>query len=423
MKIYIFLFLFNLNQAFGNEITFDLNQFLTTYLNKSLSIENKKLVSEEISLKVKESKAGLLPSLNIVNATSKTDKIENLNKVDNDLRNQTYLKLGQNIFSGFKNVQNIKYYDLQNEKAKFDIKDQKLSDLINGVEFYFSLLKNQKDLENIINEIESNTKSLKELQRNMSNGNARKSQVLSIQTSLANNQIDLQNNKNDFQLLVIKINNFLQTNYEQIHVVNTEFSKKFSIEQIEKKMNLESRPDYNSLKVNAQSLEHKVLLSKSNLLPVVDLSANYYFNDNSKTQSLKNNYSVALSLTLQNPFSIESNSQINQSEIEQNISLINLRQKNQNLSEEKKTILQNINSTIELIKNLEATKKISEENVNYLKKEYNAGLTSYSDLLNASTGYQQTIRKLDQAKLDLELKIAKSLIWSGEFEEEKIYEK
>lgn len=394
--------------------TLTLKDFLNAYIKKSKPVESKQSSVESSNEKVIEAKSQFLPSTNLVNSISKTDKLsgDGDKTINTKLRNQAYLKLTQNIYDGARDTSGYQYSKFQLEKSKWDVSDTKYTEVLNGLDLYYGYLKAAADLQNIKQEIETNNKSLQDLKRNLSNGNAKRSQVLSIQATLASNQVDLLEAENTLRTYLIKINQDLSTNYGSLNLVRNQSQFDFNPDLLK----LEERADVQALRATTESLEQKIDVTNATRLPTLDLSGSYYLSDNSTSASLKDYYAVSLTLNIPFPFGTETRSQIAQARVEHNISLINQRIKEDSLQKEKKILIDNINSFIKRLKALEDAKNIAEENVKYLKKDFQAGLNSYSDYLSASTSYQQIIRKYDNAKIDYELALVKAEIWSGNIE-------
>lgn len=392
-----------------NKKTYKLNNFLQEYLSNSKNVEVQKLTKDQLVEKETEAKSGYLPSTSLVNYTSKTDKLsgEASSSVSTDLKNQTYVKVSQNIFNGFKNTSSVDYAKSEVSRGELDLRQQQFEEINNALELFYNTLKIQRDIKSYEEEIATNEKNLAEVRKSIANGNAKRSQLLSIQTTLAGNKVELLTAKSSLNDYLTKLNVQLNTNLSEVELINPELSS------VDANLEIEKRPDYLSLKEKANNLNYKVTATEAGRLPTVDVAGNYYLADNSKTSSLKNYYSVGLTVNIPFPFGYEARSQVNQAKIDQNVALVNQKLKYDTLNNEKNNLANQLETLKNKLVSLEEALNLANENAKYLKREYSSGLSSYIDYLSASTTMYQTQRKFEESKIDYELTKAKAMIWSG----------
>lgn len=400
MKILIIvplmLFTFNLSA----EEIIGLKEFLYKFAAESETIKVEQKTKESAMNTLKKSQSSYFPSLNGFIQGSKTDSVvDKLSASTTDLRTQTYLKLTQNLYNGGSDQNLIESSRLEIQQSNYKISKVYYEVLQTGLTYFFNLLKAKSEIENINLEIANNQKSLKELQRNLSNGLARKSQVKTLEVALANNYVDQNAALNNFAKIKTAI--LTQANIDAENYVN-QVDPKF-VEAISEKQfnfNLQSRADLQAAKINEALLQKSIDISKASKLPKLDLSASYYLSDNSKTNSLKNMYSAQLTLSIPMPFGDEKNMPI-----ENNInSLMSAKYQTKNLEKNLEVeylgLSLDYQNAILQIKALSSAYELAGKNAENLKADFRSGLVSYSEYLNATTTYQQIKRKLDQSKIE-----------------------
>jgi outer membrane protein TolC len=393
-----------------------LEEFVAKYLENSYSVDLKKLTNEAGAEKLKQAKSVYYPEADAIISTSKTDKLSGTvsTSTDTNLVTKSYLKITENLFNGLKDRETIEYNKKLLSKYNFDLKTTELSEVLSAVEIYFNYFKAQRDLENIKKEIDFNNKSLVEMRKKMMAGNASRTQVISLQSTIATNEVDLAEAIATLKTIVISATKYVGINLEDKKVDYPVFKYKIEdVANIQSLLKTEDRPEILAQKENSSALLHEAQAIKAVRLPTLDLSGSYYLSDNSKYSSTKDYYSVGLTLTIPFPFGDSKSSQINQALIDYNSSLVTEKQKLQDLDKEKDVLIATIVSTSNQMIALKNAVSISEENVRLLKKDYQMGLSSYSDYLTATTSYQQMVRKFDKMAIDFEYLCHKAMLWNG----------
>lgn len=377
-----------------------LKDFLVKYANESEIIKSELKTKESSLNSLRKSNSTYLPSLNGYVQGSKTDSIsDSSNSSSTDFRTQSYLKLTQNLYNGGSDQKTIEASKLDVVKAEQNVNKTYYEVLQTGLSNYFSLLKAKAEIENIKLEIEYNQKSLNELKRNLNNGLARKSQVKTLEVTLANNYVDQNSALNNY--FKIKSSILGQSSLD----VET-FVSKVDLKDLETKtetkfeLDLKNRADVQVLKINEEIKQKEIDISKSVKLPKLDLSASYYLSDTSKSNSQKDMYSAQLTLSIPFPFGDEKTVPIENSVNAKAIAQYQTKTLEKNLTVEFEGLKQDYKNAILQVNALKSAYELSEKNAENLKSDFRSGLVSYGEYLTASTTFQQIKRKLDQSKIE-----------------------
>lgn len=399
-KIIFLLFIFLAKKVPAIEIN-GLNDFLIKFATESELIKAEIKNKDSAINSFKKSNAAYYPNLNGYVQGSKTDSLEsgNTNTTNNDFRTQSYLKLSQNLYNGGSDQSTIESAQLEIKKSEQKMSNVYYEVLQSGLDNFFKLLKAKAEIENIKLEITNNQKSLRELQRNLSNGLARKSQVKTLEVALANNFVDQNTALNNYEKVKSSIYSQSSLNAED-YVAKVELKLLEDLNESKFAIDLKKRADVNAAIINEAMMQNTIDISKSGKLPKLDLSANYYLSDSSKTNSLKNMYSAQITLSIPFPFGDEKNMPI-----ENSVNSL-LTAKYQTKTIEKNLVVEfdglnlDYKNSIQQVKALKTAYELSEKNAENLQADYRSGLVSYGEYLSAYTTFQQIKRKLDQSKIE-----------------------
>lgn len=390
-------------QNAGQVLTLD--QFVKLSVGASQTVEVNKLTGEKSEDIVDEKKSAFLPTLN---ATA-----EVLETKDTSIT-QTAVNLNANLFKGFQDTATLKAAQKNRDQAKLNWSDSRYQEVDTALQTFFSLLQLESDVRNQQKEIEINEQNLKEAQRKLQYGGARKSEVISLQSNLANYRLSLietqtsvnQTRVKAFRALGIESDNF------QLQYANAR-CKIENINSIIAKMDPVSRADYKAQSAGVEASEQSLKAAKGKNLPSLDFTSSYILSD-SQSNSQKDEYNVGLTLTIPFPFGLEKKSQVSQAAKDFAIAKVNQEKTLLDLKQAKLQLAKQLNDDVASIQALAEAKKLNEENMKAMKADHSSGLSTYSDVLDASSTYQQTLRKYDKALLQLDLDCYRALVWSAD---------
>lgn len=415
-KTFVILFLILGIGRGANADALNLKTFVQKYLDSSLNIavsNSNKSMSEE---SLKSSQSNYYPTLSL---NADYSKMNPLDDGFSDGATEGSLKLSQNIFNGFRNKNAIDSKKVEVRSAQYSLKQKKHDETIAAINLYFSYLIQQKELKHLSDEISSNESILKEVKRNFSYGNAKKSQVLSLESTIASLNVEKSEAEVSLKKILNAINLKLKTNFQTLALVEEDLDKEYKYPQVEAQFDMEKRYDYKITKINIEKASLLIEENRNAYLPSLDLAFAYkvYVNDFSKSRGNEiGDQSVALNLSLPFPWSIDKNSKIASSRYGYEMAHFESLLKEQELKKEVEDLKLDLIHLSKQLDEVQKTLKLSTESLRITKKEFISGLSSYSDYLNSFTANQKVIRQFDRIKLQLNQKIMETQLWSHEFE-------
>lgn len=396
--------------------TLNLKSFVQKYLDSSLNIavsDSTKKVSEE---SLESTRTNYYPTLSLGADYSKA------NPLDDGFSGgaaEGSLKLSQNLFNGLRHKNAIASKKVEVSSAQYSLKQKKHDETIAAINLYFSYLIQDKELKHLIDEIKSNESILKEVKRNYSYGNAKKSQVLSLESTIASLNVEKSEAEVSLRKILTAINLKLKTDYQELVLVEENLEKEYKTPQAEAQFDMEKRYDYKLSKSNIEKAQLAIEENRKSYLPTLDLSFAYkvYVNDYAKSRGNEvGDQSVALSFSLPFPWSMDKNAKIESARYNYEIAHFESQLKEQELKKEVEELKLDLIHLSKQLDEVQKTLKLSEESLKIVKKEFVSGLSSYSDYLNSFTSNQKVIRQFDKIKLQLNQKIMETQLWSHEFE-------
>ena len=399
-----------------------LDEFVKKSVESSQTVEVKKLTYEQNDAAVDEKSSAFLPT---VNATASSYKSGNENGIADTGQNitssslnqaytQTKVNFSANLFNGLQDSSNLKAAKHQRTGAQLNWADARYTQVANSIEAYFAVLQYESDLKNQQKEIEINEQSLKETQRKLRYGGARKTEVISLQSTIATNKINMvatQSSLNQGRLTALRLINLgdepLQLKYEPGRCGAE------NIQSIIARMDPKKRADYKALGATTDAADATLSATKGKNFPTIDFTTSYVLSD-SQAISQQGSYNMALTLTIPFPFGFESRAQVAQAAKSLAIAKMNQEKSLLDLQQSRDGLIRQLLDDLANIKSLAEAKILNEQNVKAMKEDHRSGISTYSDVLSASTTYQQTIRQYDKAVLQLDLDCYRALVWSAD---------
>lgn len=393
--------------GWATDVRWTLSRFLNETVNQSYEVQQQQLVVERTELLQDEKKAAFLPSL-----TGKVEASQVSTASDNTVTRSS-LSLTQNIFNGLRDKSNLNVTTNQLAAEKLISEEATRSQIESSLKAYFQLLQAQSDYDSQKKEIEINQKSLADLRNRVNYGGARASEVINLETLIANNELSLSTMKLALEEKKIQARRLLNQTDNNLTLQHKTYTfKENEVRAFASQLNSLKRADYRTKEALVAAQKETVTAIKGLKFPTLDFSANYYLGstDNSTQEG---DYSLGITLTVPMPFSFEKKAQVSQAEKNLMIAEFEQQKTLKNLEQDRDLIIQKLLSNLEQIKLLEKAKSLSSKNVESLTRDQRNGLSSYSDVLQAASSYQQVLRQFNRLNLEFELNCYLAMVWTS----------
>lgn len=322
------------------------------------------------------------------------------------------LNLTQNLFNGLQDLKRLRAARASTSQSRATLVETRRAQIESSLRTFFALLADQSDLENEKKEIEFNEKSLGDTRSKIRSGAARPTEAITLESTIASNKIDFATTSADLAQQretarrLLGADGDVSVDYQPGHFRPAEITKLF------RKLDLEARADLRAQKANTEAALQTAGAAKSVMAPKLDLGGSYVMTD-SQVNSQKGQYNVAVTLTVPLPFGMEKRAQVEEAAKDYALAEKQEAQKRRDLELDRQQLVRTIEANVEQINRLNEAKELGRKNVQALKKDRAVGLSTYSEVLAASSSYQQIVRKADRALLDFELNCFRALIWSA----------
>lgn len=397
-----------------------LSQYLQKSLETSESVTDQTLATQKARAALDEQQAAFYPTISASAQSSKTDTIGNpphAQVVNSNIRTQTAITLSQNLFNGFRDNDSYNSAAAVAAQNEFLLQNVKRTQIQNAIDEFFTIMQYQSDIENLRKEIAFNEQSLKTTQRKIRAGNARQTQAINLQSTLAANHLELTNTE---ALLIVERNKVAR----QLKIDTTTLSfhhvPKFDPTKADACLNhldVNGREDLLAQRANTQALAAQLGVAQAVQLPKLDLNASFIPTDSQTSPTLKDQYTVTLALSVPLPFGAQKRAQIAQSRLALEMAQKAETEKILDLDLQKAQLIDGLNADVSQLQMLEESTKFSNQNVEAIRSDHKVGLASYNDVLVAFSNYQQVIRQYDRAKLSFERDCYRALAWSQDPEQ------
>lgn len=408
------------NTQTATKTVWTLEDFVNDSMERSDSVLEGDLTYQKYQGAYSEKKAVFLPTMNATASAVKSGgpplTVYNGTSTSLVSSDQSYtntkVNLSANLFNGLQDAANLKAAGHDREQYRFSLADARYTQVENAIEAFFALLQYESDERNYLKEIETNEKSLKEIENRVRIGSGRVTEVISMQSTIATNRLDLADTQSSLLQQRVKAARLLKIDDTQLKLSYGEARcQPEKVNSLIAKMDPEKRADLKATKEASASLEESLKSNKGKLLPTVDMSSSYTITDN-ETPSQQGSYNVSLTLTIPFPYSFEKNAQIDQAAKSYALAQAQQEEKRQNLERDRAEIVRQLQADLDQLQRLKEARGYSEKNVEAMKQDHRSGISTYSDVLTAVTSHQEILRKFDRAVLELDLDCYKALIWS-----------
>ncbi len=301
----------------------------------------------------------------------------------------------QPIFRGFREFAGIKQTRLLVDASQATLDQTRTALFVEFITNYLSIASLEKELENLDGELKLYDERIRELQGRVRIGRSRTSEVLTIEASRATALAQKELTRS--QMLSLR---------EQFSfLTGLPMETQFAAEpqpfagvpaNIQTYLEaIESRPDIRSLRVQNDAFDAAVDVAWGAHLPSIDLSGNYWLKRVGANQKVSWDVQASLSFPIFAGGTIQSRVREVASQSKQGV--LGLERTRRLATQEIRSLYQVIRTDQEQIKALNVAKDASEKNYRQQKRDYQLGLVTNLDVLQALSSSQASKRALDRA--------------------------
>lgn len=419
-----------------NNITqnsFRLNECLVIALEMNPSLKARLFELDAAKANLKEYRGSLLPMLNVSSAYNRfSDPYENGSYTDNSVGNifqQSFLTGGvtiqQPLFTGFRLSSEVSIAESGYKESEYRYESYLQDVMLNVKKSYYNLVVYQRLIRVVQKSVEQTTLYLEAAKERSKLGLARPVDVLKAEVELSNAKLQLIDVENSVLNAQGDLNKELGSPVTESiiavdilgsdQILNNELDLKTLILMAEKNL-----PELLQINMQIQAQKASVKLANSVFMPSLTAGANYtwYGNTISKMQG---NWSagIALNMTIFNGFSSRAN--VSKQKAILNSHIHEKEQLRQKVALTLRKALLNVKKSQNRIYAIQLLEKNAQKNLEIAEIEYQEGLGSMLELVDAQTAYisaQQdyilTQADLQIARAELDRKIGKLNVYAQE---------
>ena len=278
--------------------------------------------------------------------------------------------------------------------------------------FFFNLLAVEKDKKNLETEISLYLQRIKELKDRVRIGRSRSSEVLTVDSTLATLQAQIETTKSQISSYREALN--FQTGLSRdLSLIDT-IQTPPNIDSIDTYLKaIEERPDILSAKEILTASQEGISIAKGVRFPGVSLLGDYYFLRYGSQQNVMWDVGAQLTIPLFTGGTIDSQVRVAASQDYQ--AELNLRRLREAAETEIRTDYQGFISDRAQIQALIHARDLSKSNYEVQTRDYRHGLVANIDVVTALTSYEESVRALDHATFTEKLDYVRLQNASGKF--------
>ncbi len=279
-------------------------------------------------------------------------------------------------------------------------------------EVFYSVLALQKDIQHLDIQVELYQKRIQDLKERVAIGRSRSSEVLTVQAALANLRSQRQQILNQKQVTCETLA-FLTGLNSDIELEDHS-SLPDQTETLELSLSrVEIRPDVLAARKKLEVARANIDIVRGGHWPSVDVSGNYYLD---RSGSLSNvTWDAQISLTLPIFTGFITSSKISEAESQFKQSELALRRIQRLAQQDVRNAYQTLKSKLMQVTILQEAAIISEKNYQAVLRDYNYGMVTNLDVLQAMSNYQENIRALDRLKMAVLADVQRLNVVSAKF--------
>lgn len=375
------------------------NELLARVLSDNAEIQTANAQRDQASARVGISRAKLLPKLSATASHQTQDNASGGQFVagggpgisfpnQNGLTTKFTAQL--NLFNGGQDLQRLKQRNLELQKAETDRQATQYSQRERATSVICQILSIQSDIANVERKIEIEKEREADLNKRVQAQGARRSDLLSVQASIANSASDLVSSQSE---LFDEWTNLSAIAGKPIRIARIN-PPKINLEEARATIDPDRVPAVRATKFDLEASERAYRSTKGGFLPTVDLTYNRYLQR--PDFQAGNDWDFLVTASIAIPIDGEKIANLRESRSAREQRDIAYRSKlNQERTDFEKLVSE-YNLDLERYRILNRAVEIQSNLVGALKRDHQAGLVNISEYLNAVTGLVQKRQERDR---------------------------
>ena len=417
MRIVLFvLFFFHcfFSSAYAKEEVFTLDNCFHLAIARSTTLSYNIDQLNQVEQQIKEAQSNFMPVFSFQASTMRQDLGDN--PLGNSLSPKTStitnlnLNLNQNLFQGFKDLATYRQKIDQKEMTEW-IKKQSIVQIYKDTaKAFYNILIYQSDLSHYKEQIQTTEKRKKELLMSKRSGRARESDVVSVESAIANLEVNLVN----IQGLLVAWQETLAYLTGLPYDVNLSLSTPLpsNLNDINYWLeNINQRPDVQQSEINTQVSLEGIHVAEAGYFPAVSLNTNYYLSRPQMYSGI--NWDVTLTLNFPLFSGGITKAQVSEASVVKHSNEVLLQQTKEKSIQTVRTLYRTVKLDLDQINRLFKSYDLSHRSFDLMHRENQLGNATNTDVLTALTNWQESKRNLDRFKMTTLYDYSKLLVESA----------
>jgi len=371
--------------------------------SESLASQNESIIQAEERLS--QARGATFPSLNLIGGYTRIDTPPGQSTAfTRPDRPEVRITASQPIFRGLREFAAIRQMKSGTEAAKEARAQAEVQLYIDVSQAFYMVSTLEQDLQEVSAEIKLNRNRVQELQERRKIGRSRNSEVLSVESAVAN--LVSQTEVLQGQIASARESLVFLTGFERdiaLKEIDNLPEKLPAVDQYVTKIN--TRPDIKLREEQLQVTEAGISIARGGHLPSLDATGNYYLKRVGILENQKWDFTVLFTLPLFSGGVVQS--QVRDAVSRNRQSELNLQATKRQAEQEIRSLHQTVHSDQLASEALKKSVELAEKSYREQSREYRLGLVTNLDVLQALNAVQETRRALLRAQLGAKLDFAR----------------
>lgn len=275
---------------FSNTIysqTYSLEQCINTSIESNLDLESAKLYTDQLYQNEKAARAEFMPTVGLyANHSFANGGIQNSTTGSIDNESYQYGDAGisaqMTLFEGMRRVEKKKQESVNYTEGTFNLEKAQNEIAVQVAMVYLNILYAKSVIKNIESQIDVTEQQIKRTEAMVKAGSTTKAELLRLQYSLAEEQVQLTKNRNDMSVHKLELMQIMNLNVDSVSAfdidaaVNIDISADllFSVDSVYASAT-GIMPEIAAAKANIQSNEYGVNIARGAYYPTVKMNCGY----------------------------------------------------------------------------------------------------------------------------------------------------
>lgn len=309
-----------------------------------------------------------------------------------------WIGVSQPIFQGTKEYAGLRQTKAQEKANSFWLKNNLRTLYDTLVSVYFQVLIQEKDIQNLNEQLDLAKSREAELKKRTSIGRSRESELLLSKAQVLNTQVAIEAAKES-------LNNY-RSQWSYLTGLAPTTALLPPQENLPPLLSLgiylkalEDHPEIKAREFEVKASDENVAMAKASHYPTIDVRGNYYLHREGGQKNIKWDTSVNLTMPLFE--SGVTSARVSEEAFKRNSVIESKRQGEIELEEELTQIVQAIESGKKRLSDLKEAAGLGKRHYQLQQKEYRLGLVTNLDVIQSLNSYIETQRSMDKLKLEI----------------------